>query len=120
MWRPTSARKSCRLSAEPTTASRVGLARLDRLLLLGLLALGSRLANLEADRLELARELLDLLVGEIVLERERLELGRLDVAALLALLDERARLFGFQQFVKLILCQAALYVLSVCAATCLL
>jgi hypothetical protein len=65
---------------------------------LGLLGLGARLANLEPDRLELARELLDLFLTEIVLDCERLELDRLDVAALLTLLDEGARLLALQQF----------------------
>src|SRR5207302_7336243 len=76
---------------------------LGGLLLLGLL--GPRLADLEADRLELARQLLDLVVREIVLERERLELGRLEVAALFGSLDDRARLLGFQQFLQLVLRQ---------------
>jgi hypothetical protein len=62
-------------------------------------------ADLEADPLELARELLDLFLVEIELERERLELGRLDVATLLRTLDEGASLVGFEQFVKLVLRQ---------------
>ena len=44
--------------------------------------------DLEPLRLELARELLGLLVVELVLDREGLELGRLDEAALLRALDE--------------------------------
>ena len=55
-----------------------------------------RLANLEADRLELARQLLDVGLVELVLEGECLELGRLDVAALLGSLDEGARPLGLE------------------------
>ncbi len=76
------------------------------LLLLGLLR--PRLTDLEADRLELARELLDLVVGEIVLEGERLELCGLEVPALLGSLDNRASLLGFQQFLQLVLGQLGL------------
>ena len=60
----------------------------DRDLLLGL----PRAADVEADRLELLRDVGDLLVAQVELERERLELGRLDVAALLGALDEGASL----------------------------
>jgi len=69
--------------------------RLDRSGLLLLLFLGGSLgrgrlgrSDLQADALELARDLLDLLIVQVVLERERLELGRLDIAALLRALDE--------------------------------
>jgi hypothetical protein len=72
---------------------------------LGLLDLGLgrlRRADLETDALELARHLLDLDLAEIVLEDERLEVGRLDEAALLRTLDERARVVCVKQFVELI------------------
>ena len=70
--------------------------------------LGLRLAHLEADRLELARQLLDLVVGEIVLERERLELRLLDVAALLRRLDDRAAAFALKELLQLVLRQLIL------------
>ncbi len=57
------------------------------------------LADLDADALKLDRQLLDVLLREVVLERKGLELGRLDVAALLRALDERARVIAFKQFV---------------------
>ena len=47
-------------------------------------------------RLELAGQLLDVGLVEVVLERECLELGRLDVAALLGGLDEGAGPFGLE------------------------
>jgi hypothetical protein len=53
-------------------------------------------ADVETDPLELARELLDVLVVEVELERERLELARLDVAALLGALDERLGLIRLE------------------------
>ena len=62
-------------------------------------------ADLEADPLELAGELLDLLLVQVELERERLQLRRLEVAAFLRALDERASLVGFEQFVELVLRQ---------------
>jgi hypothetical protein len=43
-----------------------------------------------------------------VLEHERLELGRLEVPALLGALDHDARLIAFKQFVQLILGQLGL------------
>ena len=64
------------------------------------------------DRLELARQLLDLVVVEIVLQREGLEIGRLDEPPLLGVLDEGARAFALEQFVKLILRQVVGSVLS--------
>jgi hypothetical protein len=73
LWRPMSARKSCRLSA--------------------------------------ACQELDLVVGEIVLEREGLELGGLDVAALLRSLQEGAGRLGLEQLVKLVLGQFLLFCL---------
>ena len=71
----------------------------------GGLLVGDGLAHLEPDALELARQLLDVELGKIVLERERLELGRLDPAALLAHVEHRAGAFGFEQFGQLILRQ---------------
>ena len=109
MWRPTSARKSCRLSAAPLTGPASYVAAAVAAAGLGLLG---GLADLEPDRLELARELLDLVFGQVVLEGERLELGRLEVAALLGAFDQRARLIAFQQFVQLILRQVSRSVLS--------
>jgi hypothetical protein len=44
-----------------------------------------------------------------VLQRERLDLRRLDVAALLGALDERAGMLGFEQLVHLVLRQFLLY-----------
>ena len=72
---PTSARKSCRLSAAPGDLGRPRDRALGVAAGSGLLA-GRRHADLEPDALELAGQLLDILVGELVLERERLELGR--------------------------------------------
>ena len=111
LWRPTSARKSCRLSAAPLTgsASYALAAAASGAAGLGLLG---RLADLEPDRLELARQLLDLLLGEVVLQRERLELGGLDEPALLGALDQQARLIAFKQLGQLILRQVTLVVLS--------
>jgi hypothetical protein len=72
---------------------RLGVRR-DRGGLLGALGLG--LTYVEADRLELARELLHLVLGQVVLEGERLELGLRDEAALLGSLDDRAGPFALQ------------------------
>src|SRR4029079_17796802 len=69
-------------------------------------------ADLEPDPLELAGQLLDVDIGELVLEGERLELGGLDEAPLLARLDHRAGALGFQQFSELILRQRLLHTLS--------
>src|SRR5581483_11153141 len=66
------------------------------------------LADLDADALELARQLLDVLLREVVLEHERLELGRLDVAALLRALDQDTGLVAFKQLVQLVLGQVTL------------
>ena len=89
------------------------LGRLLRLLLLvGVLVRGGRLTHLETDALELAGELLDLALVEIVLERERLELCGLEISALLGALDEGLRLVGIKQFVKLVLCQLSLSALA--------
>jgi hypothetical protein len=73
--------------------------RLD-LLLLGLG--GGRLSDLEPDALELAGDLLDLDLREVVLEREGLEVRGRDEAALLGALDERACLLGVEQLVQLV------------------
>ena len=70
--------------------------------------LGGR-ADLEADRLELVRDLGDLLVAEVELERERLELCRLDVAALFGGLDQgAARLDRVKSFVHGVLTHVVL------------
>ena len=116
LCRPTSARKSCSESAAPVErVGRPDLA-LGRLLLRRLLLRGGglRRPDLEPDRLELARERLGLLVGQLVLERECLELGRLDVAALLGALDQRLDLLGLEQFDQLVLGQAGVSVPSTC------
>ena len=70
-----------------------------------LLLVGERRPDVQADRLQLARQLLDLVVGEVVLEHERLEVDELDVPALLGVLDERAGAVALEQIVKLILRQ---------------
>ena len=87
LCRPTSARKSCSESAAPesdslaqTAASAASLAFSSSDCL--------RRADLEAHRLELARDLLDLLRAELLLGDERLELGGIDPAALLRALDD--------------------------------
>ena len=72
------------------------------------LACGFGLADIEPDPLELAGQLLDLGLVEVVLEGERLELGSLEVPTLLGTLDERLGLVGIKQFVQLILCQVSL------------
>src|SRR5207248_4954062 len=79
-----------------------------RLLLLFLLSLCGRRRDLEPDLLQLRGQLLDILVGEVELNRERLELRRLQIATLLRDLDHRAGLVGLQQFVQLILRQGLL------------
>ena len=87
--------------------ARRGVGLVDDRLGLGLrvLLLGDRLAHLESDALELLHDVGDLGLAEVVLDRERLELGRFDPAALLARLDERAGAFGLKQFVQLALGQ---------------
>src|SRR2546427_4452821 len=82
---------------------------------LGLLLLGlgrGRLPDLEPDALELARDLLDLDLGEVVLEREGLEVRGLEEAALLGALDEQARLVSVKQLVQLVRRQLASLTLS--------
>ena len=49
--------------------------------------------------------ILDVGIDELVLDRERLELGRLDPAALLARLEHRLRALGLKQFRQLVLSQ---------------
>src|SRR3954454_2267203 len=68
---------------------RCGCGRLGHCGRLGLL--GCERADLDPDCLELALQLLRLVVGQIVLESERLELRRLEEATLLGALDEGAR-----------------------------
>ena len=75
---------------------------------LALVVFRHRLPDLEADPLELAGHLLDVVVVQLVLEGERLELGRLEVATLLGTLHEMTRLVAFKQFVKLVLGQIVL------------
>jgi DNA-binding transcriptional ArsR family regulator len=58
-------------------------------------------ADLQADRLELVGELGHFLVAEVELERERLELSRLDVATLFCALQERASLDRVQDIMRL-------------------
>src|SRR5262245_46055825 len=85
-------------------------------LLLGLrrlrILLGPRLRDLEADRLELPRQLLDVSVVEVVLERERLELRRLDVTALFGGLDQGAGPLGLQKLRNLLVRQLRFLSLS--------
>ncbi len=84
LWRPTSARKSWSESADPTIASGSGAFWTGSAA--GFASSSAR--DVEADRLELARQLLDVTVVEVVLERESLDLGRLDVATLFGGFDE--------------------------------
>ena len=60
--------------------------------LLGLLRPG--FAHLEPDPLQLAGEILDIGVGELVLDHERLQLSRFDPAPLLPRLEHRLRRFA--------------------------
>ena len=64
-----------------------------------------RLADLEPDRLQLAGQRLDVLVGQIVLQREDLELRRQHVTALLSALEEDSCLLALQQLLELVLGQ---------------
>ena len=57
-----------------------------------------RLADLEPGPLELARQLLDFLLVEVLLGGERLDRGGVDVAALLGALDDGAELIRLEQF----------------------
>ena len=107
LWRPTSARKSCRLSPAPMTAP-------------GAMCAGSAGSSRGApiswpERLELLRQIRDVLVAELELERKRLELGRLDVAALLRVLDERTGLGGLKKFLGGVVAQMILSQSRTCA-----
>ena len=76
------------------------------------LLVGLGFAHLEADALELARQLLDVDVCEFVLEGECLEFGRFDPAALLAHVEHGAGAFGFEKFGQLILRQVLWHIPS--------
>src|SRR5207302_8364081 len=67
---------------------------------------------LETDCLELESQRLDLLVGEIVLEREDFELRGQHVPSLLGAFEQHARLLTLQQLLQLILGQLRSRVLS--------
>jgi hypothetical protein len=110
LWRPTSARNSCRESAAPESASLAQTAASAASFLL-LLARSGR-ADLEAHRLELAGDLLDLLRPELLLGDEARELGRVDPPTLLGALDDRLQLVGLEQFDELVLRQPGVSVLS--------
>ena len=81
-------------------------------LVLRVLLLGDRFADLEPDALELLDHVGDLALGQVVLDRKRLELGRLDPAALLTCGDQRLGTLGLEQFGKLALSQVGIDVLS--------
>src|SRR5262249_60301617 len=78
---------------------------------LGVLLLGDRLPHFEADALELFDELGHVGLLQVVLNRERLELGRFDPAALLPRLQQGAGALGVKQFVQLALSQVGIDVL---------
>src|SRR5205823_1008750 len=88
---------------------------LFRLLGLGVGLLG-RLADLEPDRLELTLKLLGVFLAEVVLQRERLDLRRLDEAALFSALHECAGMLGFEQLVHLVLRQFLLRLSRCCGS----
>ena len=79
LWRPTSARKSWRLSAAPETDS----ASKRDLATVSFSALRVRLDDLDGVGLELALQELGLVLPEVVLDDERLELGCLEMPAVL-------------------------------------
>jgi hypothetical protein len=66
------------------------------------------LPDLEPQALELARQLLDVLLVEVLLDGERRNRGRLDEATLLGTLDDRTDLIGLEQFLQLVLSQGPL------------
>jgi len=81
-------------------------------LLLGVRGLAGS-PDLDRVGLELALQELGLLLSEIVLDDERLEVGRLQVSAvLLAALDERLHMLGLKQFDELVLRQSGVSILS--------
>src|SRR4029079_1645911 len=67
------------------------------------LRLVDRRPDLEPERLELLGEVSHLLVAEVELEGEGLQLGRLNVAALLGVFDDGAALQGVEKFMHGIL-----------------
>ena len=75
-----------------------------------------RLADLEPDRLELTLKLLGVFLAEVVLQRERLNLRRLDEAALFSALHECAGMLGFEQLVHLVLRQFLLRLSRCCGS----
>jgi hypothetical protein len=110
LWRPTSAEE---LEAVGGAREHVLLGRLGLfLLLLLLLSFRGSLAHLEADALELAGQLLDLGLVEVVLDGERFELCGLEVSTLFGTLHKGLGLVGIKQFVKLVLCQLSLSALT--------
>src|SRR6266566_3452165 len=95
----------------------LGLRLGDFLSLLGFrVVLLDRLANLEADRLELTLKLLGVCLAEIVLQGERLDLRRLDEAALFGALHEHAGVLGLEQLVHLVLRQFLLRLSRCCGS----
>ena len=110
---PDIGQESCRLSPAPLTGP------VELLGLLGLLGLGGLLGrrpDLEADRLELLGELGHLVLTQVELERERLELSRLDVATLFCALQERAPLDRVQDIMRLG-CHVRSYPFAACGRT---
>ncbi|HUZ16164.1 MAG TPA: hypothetical protein VMU72_08275 [Gaiellaceae bacterium] len=69
---------------------------------------GIRLADLEPKAFELAGQLLDFLLVEVLLDGERLDRGGFDVAALLGALDDGPDLIRLEQFLQLVLSQGPL------------
>jgi hypothetical protein len=88
------------LQAVAGAAGNVGLVRdrLDDLLVGG----GEGLAHLDAEPLELVPDLLQLDVGELVLERERLELRGLQETAFLSAVYEQPDVLGLEHLLRLI------------------
>jgi hypothetical protein len=64
------------------------------------------LTDLEPRALELARQLLDILLVELLLDGEGRDRDGIDEAALLSSLDDRADLIRLEQFLQLILSQS--------------
>ena len=118
LWRPTSARNSCRESAAPDSdsAAQTAASALPSCAPHPRAASSPRrrpgVAYLETDGLELTRDLLGFLVVQLVLENECLELRRFHPAALLGALDQSLDLIGFEQFGQLVLRQERFSVLS--------